>query len=354
MSAKTNFPKAEVVGTTDDAGRIGVIGSNGGSHAFGSLAGNDPVFGQHAGVYGESDQQGVMGLTTVPKGTGIYGGGTTSAGGDQIGVRGETGTGVGVKGLSNSSGIGVQGISNSGTGVFGQSNRTGVGGQTLSDVDAGVNGRNDGNGFGVFGGSFGGPGVEGHSTNGTGVAGFSENGLAGHFQGNVEVTGNIKTAGNLEVTGSVTTFGSLTASDIFLVNGADCAEDFEIAEAAQIDPGTVMVIDEEGALQQSRQAYDKRVAGVVSGAGDLRPGIVLDKQKSLGNRLPIALLGKVYCKVDAQYGSVDVGDLLTTSPTPGFAMKADSPLKAFGAVIGKALRRLESGQGLIPVLVALQ
>ena len=80
-----------------------------------------------------------------------------------------------------------------------------------------------------------------------------------------------------------------------------------------------MVINEEGALQQSRQAYDKRVAGVISGAGDFRPGLVLDKQQSEGNRMPIALLGKVYCKVDARYTAIEVGDLLTTSPTPGHA-----------------------------------
>jgi hypothetical protein len=62
----------------------------------------------------------------------------------------------------------------------------------------------------------------------------------------------------------------------------------------------------------------------------------------------------VYCKVDAQYGSVEVGDMLTTSPTPGHAMRALDPLKAFGCVIGKALRPLESGQDLIPILVTLQ
>ena len=62
----------------------------------------------------------------------------------------------------------------------------------------------------------------------------------------------------------------------------------------------------------------------------------------------------MHCKVDARYGSVAVGDLLTTSATPGHAMKADDPLKAFGTVIGKALRPLERGQGLIPILIALQ
>jgi hypothetical protein len=70
--------------------------------------------------------------------------------------------------------------------------------------------------------------------------------------------------------------------------------------------------------------------------------------------MPIALMGKVYCKVDAGYGAIEVGDLLTTSPFPGHAMKATDPLKSFGSVIGKALRPLEAGQSLIPILIALQ
>ena len=65
-------------------------------------------------------------------------------------------------------------------------------------------------------------------------------------------------------------------------------------------------------------------------------------------------MGKVYCKVDAQYAPIEVGDLLTTSPTLGHAMKAEDPWKAFGAVLGKALRPLAAGQGLIPILIALQ
>jgi hypothetical protein len=93
---------------------------------------------------------------------------------------------------------------------------------------------------------------------------------------------------------------------------------------------------------------------VLSGAGGCRPGIVLGKQPSQDKRLPLALTGKVYCKVDAQYAPIGVGDLLTTSPTSGHAMKAEDPLKAFGAVIGKALRPLTEGQGLIPILIALQ
>lgn len=65
-------------------------------------------------------------------------------------------------------------------------------------------------------------------------------------------------------------------------------------------------------------------------------------------------MGKAYCKVDARHSPIEIGDLLTTSPTRGHAMKAVDPLKAFGTVIGKALRPLAEGQNLIPVLVALQ
>lgn len=62
-----------------------------------------------------------------------------------------------------------------------------------------------------------------------------------------------------------------------------------------------MVIDQDGALKQSEKAYDKRVAGVISGAGGYKPGIILDKQQSVTSRMPVALVGKAYCKVDAQY-----------------------------------------------------
>ena len=146
--------------------------------------------------------------------------------------------------------------------------------------------------------------------------------------------------------------GTVRADDVVLSNG-DCAEDFDVDTAVSVKPGTVMVLRGDGSLEPSQQAYDKRVAGVISGAGDYKPGILLDKQYSQPNRKPIALLGKVYCKVDAGYAPIEVGDLLTTSDTPGHAMKATDPLSAFGATIGKALRPLREGQGLIPILIAL-
>jgi hypothetical protein len=160
--------------------------------------------------------------------------------------------------------------------------------------------------------------------------------LAGRFDGNVVING-----GNLTMQ---------NGGDVIL---ADFAEDFRSLESG-IEPGTVMVIDDAAALRPCDVPYDKRVAGVVSGAGNFRPAIILGNQVSEDKTVSIALMGKVYCKVDAQRSPIAVGDLLTTSATPGHAMKAVDPLEAFGSAIGKALRPLRDGQGLIPILVALQ
>ncbi len=145
------------------------------------------------------------------------------------------------------------------------------------------------------------------------------------------------------------------AGDIVMQN-ADFAEDFDIAAAVAADagPGDVMVLDDEGTLVPCREGYDQRAVGIISGAGDYRPGIVMDKRREAENRLPVALVGKVYAKVDASYGAVRVGDLLTTSPTPGHAMVALDRSLAFGATLGKALGALDEGTGMVPVLVNLQ
>jgi hypothetical protein len=137
--------------------------------------------------------------------------------------------------------------------------------------------------------------------------------------------------------------------------GADCAEDFEIETPEMPEPGSVMTIGETGRLRPCSQPYDKRAAGVLSGAGSHRAAIVLDRQQERRERRsPLALSGKVFCKVDAGYSPIEVGDLLTTSPTTGHAMKACDPARAFGATIGKALQPLTGGLGLVTILVALQ
>lgn len=138
------------------------------------------------------------------------------------------------------------------------------------------------------------------------------------------------------------------------LRGADCAEQFEVAEPETIEPGTVLVIDNDSGLRPCDQPYDRKVAGVVSGAKGYSPGIVLDDSLAPNKRVAVALNGKVFCKVDAGFSAIEVGDLLTTSPIVGHAMKATDRSKAFGAVIGKALGSLDTGCGFIPVLVSLQ
>ena len=322
-----------------------IQGADSSFNTMGFLGGKDPQFQQNAGVYGQSDQQGVMGLTSSDTGTGVYGnskGAVDEKGRHRgFGVRGETVNGTGVQGRSfggngNALGFlsGTDPVFKQHAGVFGQSDQQGVMGLTSSDTGTGVYGHSNGT-VDASGRNIG-SGVRGETTNGVGVQGQSfGSGLAGNFVGNVQVTGNV------------------LAHDLIL-SGGDCAEDFDISGADEVEPGTVMVLDGDGALEPSRRAYDKKVAGVISGAGEYKPGITLDKRASAGRRLPLALVGKVYCRVDAQYSPVEAGDLLTTSPTPGHAMKADDPAKAFGAVIGKALRPLRAGQGLVPILVALQ
>jgi hypothetical protein len=141
--------------------------------------------------------------------------------------------------------------------------------------------------------------------------------------------------------------------DIILQN-ADCAEEFDYAGDDEVEPGDIVVLGDNGAVSRSRRPFDRRVVGIVSGAGNFRPAIVLDRRHNGDRRTPVAIAGKAFCKVDAAYAPVGVGDLLTTSATPGHAMLADDPLRAFGAVIGKALAPLNNGATLLPVLVGLR
>lgn len=149
--------------------------------------------------------------------------------------------------------------------------------------------------------------------------------------------------------------GNIFATGDVRLAGADCAEEFPVRE--RLEPGTVVVIGENGELEASSQPYDTRVAGILSGAATLKPGIVLGKIPSgepTGTRMPLALAGTAYCNADGDFGPIRIGDLLTTSPTSGHAMKVSDPSRAFGAVIGKAMQPLAEGRGLILVLITLQ
>src|SRR5204863_10199107 len=98
-------------------------------------------------------------------------------------------------------------------------------------------GMNDAGGWGVIGRSNTNTGASGESDSGIGVHGKGGK-LAALFEGDVQVTGDIR------------------------LTNADCAEDFDVSGTDKVEPGTVMVLGNDGALSESVQAYDKRVAGV--------------------------------------------------------------------------------------------
>lgn len=187
------------------------------------------------------------------------------------------------------------------------------------------------------------------------------------FATNGAVRATIKAGGNvgigtsnpttkLEVAGEV----KMTVANI--TGGADLAEKFEVKSPVNVKaspmPGMVVCIDpvHPGELVLSSKAYDKTVAGVISGAGGLSTGMTMGQTATLADGAhPVALTGRVYCYADAANEAITPGDLLTTSEIPGHAMKVTDHAKAMGSIIGKAMTPLAKGkQGFVLVLVSLQ
>ena len=152
--------------------------------------------------------------------------------------------------------------------------------------------------------------------------------------------------------------GTIECKVLSITGGADLAEPFDVSEPTGApEPGRVMVIDQEheGLLKVSNRAYDRCVAGVVSGAGGVSPGVLLQQAGTeAAGRHPVALTGRVYGWADATAEPIRPGDLLTTSATPGHAMKAKDTTRAQGAILGKAMSALPEGRGLVLILVTLQ
>jgi len=186
------------------------------------------------------------------------------------------------------------------------------------------------NGYGGYfyaGGSHG-TGIYARGTNG---------GPAAEFRGNVIIRSSASGDTILE-------FGE----------GLDYAEAFDVTPTGDITPGSVLIIDPDnpGKLAVSYLPYDSRVAGIVAGAKGLGSGVRLVTGKSDHN---VALAGRVYCNVVASETGIEPGDLLTTSSLPGYAMKVTDYARTQGAILGKAMERLQKGQkGQILVLVTLQ
>jgi hypothetical protein len=149
--------------------------------------------------------------------------------------------------------------------------------------------------------------------------------------------------------------GTVRTSVLTITGGADIAEPFKMS-SAEIPKGSVVIIDEQnpGHLRLSTEAYDTRVAGVVSGANGIQPGISLHQEGAIEGGENVALSGRVYVRASAEFGPIKPGDLLTTSATPGHAMKVGDHGKAHGAILGKAMSGLQEGKGTVLVLVTLQ
>ncbi len=277
----------------------------------------------------------IHGRATNSNGIGVWGEST-----QHIGVYGSSTAGNGMRGVSVD-GVGVLGSSSTSNGVWGQSdNASGVVGISSAQFGGGVYGQNNGSGYGVYGRAENGAGVLGRSINSVGVYGETDaanvpgvwgknnaNGIAGRFDGTVRITG-----------------------------GSDLAEWFAVTNAKEAAPGSVLVMDiaNPGQLMVSQRPYDTLVVGIASGAGGVRPGLTLHQEGLLEGETAVSIAGRVYVLAEANSTPIRPGDLLTTSALPGHAMRAADRELAYGAVIGKALTGLDSGTGLVLVLVNLQ
>jgi hypothetical protein len=152
--------------------------------------------------------------------------------------------------------------------------------------------------------------------------------------------------------------GRVITQELQITGGSDLSEQFDIVSAdGKIEPGMVVSIDADrpGELSVCNRAYDRRVAGIVSGAGGVKPGLWMGQRGTPADGAhPVALTGRAYAWCDAAYGAIEPGDLLTTSNTAGHAMKVSDHAAAQGAIIGKAMTPLKEGKGLVLVLVSLQ
>lgn len=165
----------------------------------------------------------------------------------------------------------------------------------------------------------------------------------------------IRLVTNFQNTGDARVF----TDEIQINGGSDLAEMFDITDPEnEIEPGLLVSLDPDqpGKLMITKERYDKKIAGIISGANGVKPGILMGQNESIafGDDL-ITLSGRTYVMANTSNGAIEVGDLLTSSDTAGQAMRATKKKKSAGAVIGKAMTPLEKGKtGYILVLVNMQ
>jgi hypothetical protein len=200
----------------------------------------------------------------------------------------------------------------------------------------------------------------GGTTHTAGWLGTISNHPLSFFTNNSDTRLTIATNGNVGIgtsnpTAKLYVEGNVSMTSCTIRGGADLAEPFAMSHGG-VEPGAVVVIDSEhpGKLKRSTHAYDKKVAGIVSGANGIKPGISMIQEDMLEAGENVALSGRVFVKAETSAGAIEPGDLLTTSSKPGCAMKAADHSQAQGAILGKAMTGLTDGEGMVLVLVTLQ
>jgi hypothetical protein len=148
--------------------------------------------------------------------------------------------------------------------------------------------------------------------------------------------------------------GTQTTAWTGVLCGGDYAEDMRTMGKEKYGPGDVLVLasNEGSDVQKSAEAYSTMVAGIYA----TKPGVVGRREAvaASSDNIPMAMVGAVPTKISTENGAIHRGDLLVTSSTAGYAMKGTDRSRMLGAVIGKAMGSLDSGTGVIEVLVTLQ
>jgi hypothetical protein len=170
-------------------------------------------------------------------------------------------------------------------------------------------------------------------------------------QYSLDVTGQIHSATGIVFPDGTTQTTAFSPT----ICGGDYAESVDVTGSrTSYEPGDVLVIDPSapGKFLKSKEPYSTLVTGIYS----TKPGTVGRRQSTAKSpdEVPMAMMGIVPTKVSAENGQVKVGDLLVSSSKPGYAMKGTDRSLLTGAVIGKALGSLDSGTGVIEVVVTLQ
>jgi hypothetical protein len=353
FAAFSAFGQSTEIDDIRGAGTTNYIPVFTGSHKIG----NSNIFqtGGAVGI-GTTTPHGVLNVQETPANSFVIRGTSTRASGFGAGVAGEA---------SNPDGFGVLGINTVGVAVSGN--------------------MNSGAGWGIVGNNFGldansgGGGVQGliASTNGfvTAVRGtslgtsgptvavfgeqFSPDGEAGLF---INRAGGNILVGSVSQNPDITVFrvdgsGTVFANGGFQPSGADFAESMAVVgDRGKYVAGDLLVIEPTANrhLAVAREPYSSLVAGIYS----TKPGMLGSTrrvdQAPAKDEVPLAVVGIVPCKVSAENGPIQVGDLLVTSSTPGHAMRGTDRSRMLGAVVGKALEPLPKGTGVIQVLVTLQ